>query len=103
MATYEIPLSAEGQTFAIALGGVTYQLTLVYRDAAGGGWVLDIADAQGVALLRGVPLVTGADLLAQHRALGFVGSLVVQTDHNPDAAPTFENLGSTSHLYFVTT
>jgi hypothetical protein len=42
---------------------------------------------------QGVPLVTGVDLLAQYAYLGFIGSLVVQTDHDPDATPTYENLG----------
>lgn len=102
MATVEIPLSAEPQTFGIQLAGVQYQLTLIWRDDPQGGWVLDIADANSSPILSGVPLVTGADLLAQYAYLGFGGQLVVQTDHDVDAAPTFGNLGSSSHLYFVT-
>jgi hypothetical protein len=102
MAVFEVPLSPAAQTFSIALGGTTYQLTLVWRDAVEGGWFVDFADANGAAILSGVPLVTGVDLLDQYAHLGFVGSLIVQTDHDTDALPTFDNLGVRSHLYFVT-
>lgn len=97
----EIPLLATPQTFAIALGGVTYQLTVRWNDIAG-YWVLDIADSLGNRVLSGVPLVTGADLLAQYDYLNFPGQLIVQTDNDTDALPTFTDLGTTAHLYFVT-
>ncbi len=103
MTVVEVPLTGQAESFSISLGGVSYQLTVIYRAAAEGGWVLDIADANGVALVGGIPLVTGCDLLEQYAHLGFAGGLAVQTDHNPGAVPTFDNLGSTSHLYFVTT
>lgn len=103
MSTLEIPLTAEPQTFAIALGDTTYQLTLSYRDAVGGGWILDIADVDGAPLLCGVPLVTGADLLVQYRYMNFGGELNVQTDSDIDAVPTFDNLGTVSHVYFTAT
>lgn len=102
MATYEIPLSARPQTFGIALAGRNYTLTVQWRDVAEAGWVLDIADTDGAPLLRGIPLVTGADLLAQYEHMGFGGELIVQSDFDVDAIPTWENLGETSHLYFVT-
>lgn len=103
MATiYEVPLSPSPQTFGITLGGVAYQLTLSWRDAAMSGWVLDIADQTGGSIISGIPLVTGCDLLGQYGYLGFTGGLTVQTDHDPDAVPTFDNLGDASHLYFVT-
>jgi hypothetical protein len=98
--TYEIPLTPTPQSFSIALGGVTYKMTVVW--VVGCGWVLNIADANGVSIVNGVPLVTGVDLLDQYAYLGFTGSLVVQTDHDADAVPTFDNLGLTSHLFFVT-
>lgn len=46
-------------------------------------------------------MVTGADLLAQYGYLGFGGSLYVQTVQNPDATPTFTNLGTDCNLYWV--
>ncbi len=79
MTAYEIPLSPKPQTFAIQLAGVNYQLTLTWNDALI-CWVLDVADANNVPIVLGIPVITGLDLLAQYRYLGFGGSLVVQTD-----------------------
>lgn len=101
MAYYEIPLSPKPQTFSVALGGVTYQMTLKWNWVSS-CWVLDIADASGNAIVNGLPLVTGGDLLDQYAHLGFSGRLIVQTDNDPDAVPTFDDLGSTGHLYFLT-
>jgi hypothetical protein len=99
---YEIPLSANPQTFGITQSGVSYRMTLLYRDADQGGWVLDIADVNSQPIICGIPLVAGVDLLAQYRYLGFAGSLVVDSDGDPTAPPTFDNLGDTSHLWYVT-
>lgn len=103
MAVYVIPLSPTPQRFTINLGGIEYGLTVRYRNTDMGGWTLDIADRSGVPIVNGIPLVTGCDLLAQYRHLGFAGELRAQTDDEPDAAPTFENLGNQSHLYWITT
>lgn len=102
MAIFEIPLSNASQTFQITLGGVQYQMTLIWRAAPQGGWVLDIADVQGNGIVSGIPLITGADLLEQYAYLGIGGELWVQTDGDAAAVPTYDNIGSTSHLYFVT-
>lgn len=99
---FSIPLQVgTPQTFSIALSGVTYQLTFVYRNDALGGWTMDIADDSGNSLAQGIPLVTGADLLAQYGYLNFGGALYVQTTSNPDAVPTFDNLGADAQLYWV--
>ena len=97
---FEIPLSPLAQTFNITLSGTSYRVTMQWRDLA--GWIADIADASGNSIVAGVPLVTGVDLLGQYRHLGFAGRLWVQTSDDPDAVPTVENLGSGSHLYWVT-
>ena len=100
--TYEIPLSAQAQSFWVTLAGVLYRATLQFRNAAG-SWFLDIADQHQVLLIGGIPLVTGVDLLAPYQYAGIGGQLFVSTDGNPSANPTYLNLGTTSHLYFVTT
>lgn len=100
---YRIPLKVgTPQYFEATLGGVAYRLTLKYRNVEQGGWCLDIADANGTSIIAGLPLVTGADLLAQHKHLGIGGRLWVQTLSDPDAVPTFENLGDDGVLYWVT-
>lgn len=101
MATYEIPLSATPQSLSVTLAGVQYRLTLKWCDPAS-VWVLDIADASGNAMVCGIPLVTGADLLAQYAYLGFGGQLIALTDNDPSAPPTYAGLGATGHLRFVT-
>jgi hypothetical protein len=99
--TFEIPLTPAPQTFFVSLVGTQYQFTLQWRDTTNGGWVLDIADASGITIISGIPLVTGADLLAQYKYLSFGFELWVQTDA-ADVPPTYTNLGSTSNLYAVT-
>ncbi|UNA00781.1 hypothetical protein ZHS_25 [Edwardsiella phage vB_EpM_ZHS] len=100
MKAYEIPLSPEPQLFNIQLAGVTYYLTLRWNGEAE-AWRLDIAAQDRTPLLNGLLVVTGLDLLGQYAYLGFGGMLIVQTDADPDAVPTFENLGKEGHIFFV--
>jgi hypothetical protein len=99
LSIYGVPLQAKSQVLSITLSGVVYTLSVQYRN--GLGWILDIADSQGNAIVCGIPLITGADLLAQYDYLGFTGSLWVQTTSDPDAVPTFANLGTDGLLYYV--
>lgn len=99
----EIPTQpATPQRFLISLSGRTRQLTLSWCQPSS-CWILDIADENGVAILAGAPVITGADLLAQFEYLGIGGAMIAQTDHDVDAVPTFDNLGDTGHLFFVPT
>jgi len=101
MTINEIPLSGKSQSFQVVILNVSYVFTLIWRDAAA-EWVLDIADASGIPLVQGLPLVTGCDLLGQYAYLGLGFQLCVATDGDPDAVPTYDNLGTQSHLYVVT-
>jgi hypothetical protein len=98
----EIPLSPTPQTLTVLLGNIYYQLNVQYRDTLEGGWFLDISDSTGVPLVQGIPMITGANLLEQYAYLGIDADLRVQTDNDPDAVPTYTNLGLTSHLYSAT-
>lgn len=102
MAAYEISLTAEAQRFAIQLAGTVYQMTVQWRNNAQGGWVLDIADAGGTPIVNGIALVTGTDLLGQYAYLGIGGALLVLNSSGGDDAPTFTDLGTDTHLVFVT-
>lgn len=101
MPAYEVPLSAKAESFLIALAGVTYSMRVVFNVNAD-CWVLDISTDLGEPVVMGIPLITGADLLAQYAYLGIKGTLICQTDYVADAVPTFTNLGSEGHLYFIT-
>ncbi len=97
----EIPLTAVPQSFSISLNSVIYNLTIVWNTQST-SWTLDIADVNSNPILQGIPLITGADLLEQYAYAGIGGSLYVQSDGDQTAVPTFSNLGTTGHLYFVT-
>jgi len=101
MAVYEVPFSGVPESFTVSLGGIAYVL-LVRWNVVDQCWVLDISDTTPTLIIGGVPIVTGTDLLAQYAYLGFTGGLVAQTDHSPDTVPAYDNLGTNSHLYFVT-
>jgi len=99
---YEIPFSPTPQQFRITLSGIEYELTVQYRAAGGGGWILDIADASGARIIGGLPMVTGADLLEQYGYLGLGGRIWVQGADDADNVPTFDDLGVGSHVFWVT-
>lgn len=101
MAVYEIPLTPDPQTFSISLAGVTYNLTLQWNVLAS-AWILDIMSSANVPILMGIAVVANVDLLSPYPYLNFGGKLVAQTDNDPSLVPTFDNLGITSHLYFIT-
>jgi hypothetical protein len=97
---YEIPLSPKPQQLSISLSGQTYILRLTWCWPVQ-AWVLDVSDSVGNALVSGVPLVTGADLLEQFEYLGIGGQLIVQSDASVDVVPTFTSLGQRSHVFYV--
>lgn len=101
MSTFEIPLRNQAQRLTVTLSGV--QVVLVVRWCPPlGAWVIDMYDSVDEPLLLGVPMITGADLLAQYEYLGIPGQLFVQSDDDVDAVPTFDSLGGLGHLYYVT-
>lgn len=99
MAVSEIPLSPDNQQFAVALAGQSFQMAVTWRAAF---WCLDIMDSAGADLIKGIPLITGADLLAQYSFLGLGFSLYVACDDPANDNPTETDLGIKSHLYVVT-
>lgn len=96
----EIPLTPTSQTFQVTMANVPYAMAVTWRDPY--GWFLDIATQAGVKLVSGLPLVAGIDLLEPYPNLEFGCSLVVLSDGDAFADPTFDNLGITSHLLVVT-
>ncbi len=94
----EIPLTPQPQTFRVTLVNVTYVWTIKWNQIAK-LWVVDIDDQNNKRILSGVPLVTGTNLLEQYGYLNFNFSMASFTDTDTAAPPTFDNLGSTSHLY----
>jgi hypothetical protein len=98
---FEIPLLSIPQKFQITIDGSRYQFDVWWCWPVECWMVNLIAADTNAQLLMGFPLVTGADLLQQYRYLGLPGQLIVQTDADVLAAPTFDNLGQLAHLYYV--
>ena len=101
---HELPLlpSLGAQTFRVDLGGTTYRLSFSWSRLSN-CWIMDVLDASDAPILRGVPLVTGTDLLGQFAYLdiGGGGHMVTLTKGNLDAPPTYANLGDDGKLYWV--
>jgi hypothetical protein len=101
MATaYLIPLQPTNQKVQVTLAGKLYTLTVRWNEM-NQAWTLDLGDGSGNALVSGIAVVTGEDLLAPYKHLGIGGQLIAQTTNEKDAVPTMANLGSAGNLYFV--
>lgn len=92
-----IPLEAGSQTLAVPLGGVTYRMRIWWRESVKPAWMLDLSSDDGTALVSGLPMLPGADLLAQHKHLGVAGVLYVLADSDI----TYDSLGTSTRLYFL--
>lgn len=101
MTVYEIPTQQGNQQLGITLAGVAYNLVLRWNDS-NASYILDIYDATGNPIVTAIPLITGADLLAQYEYLQLGGALIAQTDSSV-LPPGYTDLGSIGHLYFCTT
>ena len=99
MTISEIPLSPENQRFSISVAGQSLQMAVTWRAAF---WCLDIMDSSGADLIKGIPLITGADLLAQYHYLNLGFLLYVVCDDPASENPTQFDLGINSHLYAET-
>lgn len=96
---YAIPLSTGAQKFSIRLGNNALQIRLVWREAEGGGWFIDLSDSDGNPLLAGLPLRCGHDLLEEHAHLG-LGKLTVSLDGESNGDPSYADMGRRMALYW---
>lgn len=99
MAVFQIPLQSGAQEFPIRLNGTLRRLRFVWREAVEGGWFVDVAGSDGAAILSGLPLRPGHDLLEQHQHLG-IGHLFVTVNGETDRDPTYAEMGDTVQLYY---
>jgi hypothetical protein len=100
MTIYKIPLTAEPQTFEIAMAGVSYRINL-YWNWVSAVWQIDLLDTALVPIVQGMALVGNTNLMSSFAYLGFTGALFATTDADLSAAPTYTNLGSTANVYFA--
>lgn len=98
---YKIPFTPQPLRMEISLGGVFYILR-TYWNTPMGCWILDIYDDSDLPLVRGIPIVTGGDLLQQFEYLGFNGMMLVWSTEGPwHMVPSFTSLGANSNVYYV--
>ncbi len=90
--TYAIPLTTGAQQFTIKLGENALQIRLVWREAQGGGWFMDLSGTDGTQVLAGLALRCGHDLLEEHAYLG-LGKLTVFLDGKSDSDPIYDDMG----------
>ena len=94
----EIPLIPESQQVMCNINGIRYTFNIIWRDT---GYILDILDVANNAIVQGLSLITGADLLAQLQYLNLNFILVIVTDVDNTLVPTYTSLGITSHLCVI--
>lgn len=100
MATvYEIPLNTGAQSFTVNLGGTQFKMRLIYRNAVGGGWFLDMEKVDKTDAIYGIPLLIGIDLLEQYQHKGF-GHLMATLESGQGGNPTYEDMGTALHLFW---
>lgn len=103
---YLVPCTPNGDASwsqRTALDGVDF--TLAFRwSQRDGHWLLDVADAEGVAIRHGLALVPSVDLLAgvidERRPAGKLA--VLDTTGALDADPGFSDLGARFVLVYFT-
>ncbi len=80
-------------TQTLTLDGVRFQLE-TYTNKADDSWYMDLLDEDGVALVRGIALATGLDLLYPYRYLEKIppGILFINDQTLPDLQdPTLDS------------
>lgn len=91
MSNYELPMSDEpSQEFICELDGIKY-LFRVQLNVRGDFWTLDVNTVDDEPIALGIPLVLGADLLANERFIHGVLFLAGYSGKGVD--PTGDTLG----------
>ena len=97
-----IPANTSSWSQISALDGVSFVLAFRWSQREG-HWILDVADAEGVAIVSGLALVTGQPLLRgvidPRRPAGEL--VVVDTTSAWDVDPGFDDLGERFRLAYV--
>lgn len=97
MIFFQIPLASGNQAFNVQLSGVLYRLRLVWRDSPDRRWFMDIGYPDGRALVNGLPLAIGGNILEQHLHL-IPGEMYVIPEG--DSEPGFNDL-LTTKIYWI--
>ena len=94
-----IPLSTVPQGFDIVLSGRRVRIVTRYFAAQDAGWTLDITEPDGSAIVTGVPIVTGDDLLRGYKHL-IAGSMYYVGNADVLTPPAWGTLGVDGELIY---
>ena len=97
--TVTIPLSTVPQGFDIVLSGRRVRIVTRYFSAQDAGWTLDITEPDGSAIVTGVPIVTGDDLLRGYKHL-IAGSMYYVGNADVLTPPAWGTLGADGELIY---
>lgn len=98
----ELPLTPGAALFTVSIKGREFRFRLAYANTAEAGWFVDIGDGESNALVCGLPLLPGMNILGQFAYLGLGFGLLVSVTGKGDLPPTFEDMGAGMHLYVAT-
>lgn len=96
----ELPLSSDpAQSFSVQLGQVKYYIEAQYN-SRNGVWTLDLFDdASRVAIVRGIALVLGVDMLAPYN-LG-IGTFIALDNTGQGLDAGQDDLGTRVAVYWL--
>ena len=94
-----ITTGTPAQEFSITLNGTSYNMTAKWNSRAS-FWTLDIADENKIAIVNGVTLKTGSDLLSPYN-FG-IGGLYVYNASDTEQEATLETIGVDAVLVYLT-
>lgn len=102
MAYLEMPIRSDipAYFFQIALEKVFYNFDFNWNDR-GQYWVMSISDQQEVAIISGIKLVTGIDILEKYKKVGMpLGSFFILDTTGKNTDPNKDNFGVTHFLIY---
>ena len=100
---YLVPLTNTPISFQVNINNVNYTMAVKWNDSPDGGWEFDLSNSDtDTPLAYSIPLICGADCLGGLEYLGIGGKFFVYSQGDSALIPSYETLGSTSNLYFVT-
>lgn len=97
---YSIPLQGGMQLFRVSLGEKTIQIRLIWREADGGGWFMDILETDGTPILSCVALRCGHNILGQYPHLE-LGNMQIMVDNDDAKDPSYADMGKNIQLYWT--
>ena len=99
MAFLTIPLRPSAESFDVTIAKRRIRMVTRYYAHADAGWTLDILEPDGSAIVLGIPIVTGDDLLRGYKHL-IAGSMYYVGKADVLTPPAWGTLGVDGELVY---